>query len=79
MSESALSLAERYNAHIAAGEKMIDRRVSGGSTYAQSRALFAELCANHAGENLASALVYSSFATEAQARKYAGMSKPVVR
>lgn len=72
MSDSALSLAERYNAHIAAGEKMIERRIAGGSSYIESRALFAELCADLAGENLASALVYNGFATEAQARKYIG-------
>ena len=72
MSDSALNLSTRYNAHVAAGEKMIDSRIAGGSSYIESRALFAELCANHAGENLANALVYNGFATEAQARKYVG-------
>jgi hypothetical protein len=71
MSESALSLAARYNARVDAADKMIERRVAGGSSYAQSRKLFAELCASLAGDNLVSALVYNGFATEVQASKYA--------
>lgn len=62
-----------------AEDALIARRVRGGANEAQSRALLAQLRVAHAGDNLAHALVHNGFATEAQARKYAGTAKPAPR
>lgn len=51
--------------------KMIARRTSKGYNAAESATLLAELIASHAGDNLATALTYNEFATQAQAAKYA--------
>lgn len=51
--------------------KMIARRTSKGYNAAESTNLLNELIDSHMGDNLAAALVYNNFATEAQAAKYA--------
>ena len=50
--------------------KMIARRTNKGYNAAESAALLNELTNSHTGDNLAAALVYNDFATEAQAAKY---------
>lgn len=55
-------------------EQMINRAESKGYNRTEATARLAELTAAHDGENLACALVYNSFATLAQARKFAGIT-----
>lgn len=50
--------------------KMLARRVSKGFNKGESIATLAELVQSHAGDNLASALVYEQFATEKQAYNF---------
>jgi hypothetical protein len=56
-------------------DKMIERRVSKGNNLAESVALFTKLVLSHKGHNLAYALVYNEYATEAQALKLVGVEK----
>lgn len=51
--------------------KMIARRTSKGYNAAESATLLADITRSHSGDNLAAALVYNEFATEAQAAKFA--------
>lgn len=48
-------------------QKLITRRASKGNGVAQSAALLTELVRSHSGDNLAHALTYNDFATEAGA------------
>lgn len=51
-------------------DQMIARRVRGGYNEAESRAQLVELLSNYTGDNLAFALCYEGFATEAKAYKF---------
>jgi len=51
--------------------KMTERRARRGANPAESVALLSELVERHRGDNLAYALVYEGFATEAQAERFA--------
>ena len=54
--------------------KMIARRVSKGHNAKQSADVLTDIIARHSGDNLASALVYNSFATARTAERFAGIA-----
>ena len=56
-------------------ESLIARRVSRGFNLIESGELLSELVARHSGDNLAHALVYQGFATDAQAHAFVTSSK----
>lgn len=56
-------------------DMMVSRRVRGGHTASESIQLLAQLIRQHRGENLATALVYNGYATEPQARRFAGVAR----
>ncbi|MGC4174323.1 hypothetical protein [Demequina sp.] len=65
---------------VPTSETLIARRVARGANEEESRLLLHELIAAHFGDNLASALVYQDFATEAQAQAFVEvLAAPVTR
>lgn len=63
-------MSNTYNEMIDSAAAMVDRRTARGFNWSDSRTLLAELCSEHTGDNLVSALVYHEFATEKQAASY---------